>query len=70
MLQASEYTAPSIGHFDPGLHLTVDDVQIVWARRIALITLKASKRIPSVGVTRHIGVTHNALCPVHALLRF
>jgi hypothetical protein len=71
MLRVSEYTAPSIGHFDPGLHLTVDDVQICWARQVALITLKSSKTDPfRVGVTLRIGVTHNALCPVHALLRF
>ena len=71
MLRISEYTMPSQAHFDPLLHLTVDDVTIIRARKIARIYLKKSKTDPfRKGVAIRIGVLGHDFCPVITLVRY
>ena len=71
LLRVSEYTSPTRATFDPNVHLTLNDVQINWIRKLVFLHIKASKTDPfRLGVTLRLGATNNDLCPVHALLRY
>ena len=71
--RAGEITAPERGSFDPGAHLTFQDVVVDRAdkpRKIK-VTIKASKTDPfREGVDIHLGWTGQKLCPVAAMLAF
>ena len=71
MLRISEYTIPGQNNFDPSAHLTVNDVTILRARRVAQVFLKKSKTDPfRKGVAIRVGVLNHRLCPVKALIRY
>ena len=71
LLRVSEYTSPTSSTHDPTSNLSVDDININWKRKVALIRIKKSKTDPfREGATIRIGVLNHYLCPVHALIRY
>lgn len=72
-LRSGEFTTPEGSKFDPALHLTPLDLAVDNSGNPSAIKLhlKASKTdISRQGVDIFVGRTHNALCPVVALLRY
>ncbi len=72
-MRAGELTLPSEAAFDPASHLSMSDVSIDDAASpsVVKLQLKASKTDPfRRGVEIVLGRTHNALCPVTALLAY
>lgn len=71
LLRVSEYTCPTNTRFDPAWHLSVDDVTFHLHRRLAYITIKASKTDPfrESAVVR-VGMSGGELCPVTWLVSY
>ncbi len=72
-MRAGELTLPSEAAFDPASHLSMSDVSIddVASPSVVKLQLKASKTDPfRRGVEIVLGRTHNALCPITALLAY
>ena len=70
MLRVSEYTALS-AHLNEHDTLAVQDVRILWDRRVACIRINHSKTDPfRFGVTIRIAMIDHRLCPVRALHAF
>ena len=72
-LRSGEFTAPEIGEFDPGQHLSFADVAIddVGNPGVLSVRIKQSKTDPfRQGVTIFMGKTGCDLCPVAAVLAF
>ena len=66
-------TAPEVGEFDPGQHLSFADVSVdnVSNPEVLSVRIKQSKTDPfRQGVTIHMGKTGGDLCPVAAVLAF
>ena len=71
--RSGEITIPTAGSFDPGAHLTFNDVTVdsLQAPQLLRVRLKASKTDPfRVGVDVFIGKTDNDLSPVAAVLAY
>ena len=71
--RSGEITVPTTDTFDPGAHLTFQDVQVDDRRRpqALRIRLKSSKTDPfRVGVDVYVGHTQDELCPVAAVLSY
>ena len=72
-MRSGEATLPSASTYDPGEHLSMDDVSIdsPSAPTKIMIRIKASKTDPfRLGVTVCLGKTGQVLCPVEALLSY
>ena len=72
-LRSGEMTAPETGEFDPGQHLTFDDIKVVnpVTPTAVVIRIKQSKTDPfRQGVSIYLGKTDSALCPVASLLSY
>ena len=66
-------TAPDIGDFDPGQHLSFSDISVDDPRNTRTLTvcIKRSKIDPfQRGVTINVGKTDSPLCPVAAMLAY
>ena len=71
--RVGEITAPQRGNFDPGAHLTFQDIVVDNADKPQKISvsIKASKTDPfRVGVDIHVGWTGKKLCPVAAIVAY
>ena len=72
-LRSGEMTAPESGDFDPGQHLTFDDIKVVnpTSPTAVVIRIKQSKTDPfRQGVSIYLGKTESVLCPVTSLLSY
>lgn len=72
-LRSGEITVPSESAYDPTVHLSLSDIALdsPTDTKIIQMHLKCSKTDPfRQGVSIHIGITGQALCPVSALLTF
>ena len=72
-LRSGEITCPSDSAFDPLSHLCFSDVRVDnrSAPSAIQVVIKASKTDPfRQGVTLHIGITGDPLCPVAAVLSY
>ena len=70
-LRSGELTAPHVGEFDPGQHLSFADVSADNPQnpRILAVCIKQSKTDSfRQGVTIYVGKTDTPLCPVAAML--
>ena len=72
-LRSGEATLPSASAYNPGAHLSIEDVQVDSrsAPSKVLVRIKASKTDPfRLGVTICLGRTGQELCPVEAILSY
>ena len=74
-LRSGEFTMPSLGSFDPAVHLTAQDIHVavddVANPSMLYIHLKSSKCDQSrKGITLCVGRTSSQLCPVAAVLAY
>ena len=66
-LQISELTVPCHGTYNPGTHLSLDDISLDNRDKPRLIAafIKRSKTNPfRKGVTLYLGATNHSVCPV------
>ena len=72
-LRSREMTAPEVGEFDPGQHLTVRDIAVnkVENPQCLSVRIKQSKTDPfRQGVSIYLGRTDTPLCQVSALFSY
>ena len=72
-LRSGEMTAPEVGEFDPGQHLTVKDISLDSVENPAAMSvkIKQSKSDPfRQGVSMFLNRTYLPLCPVTALMAY
>ena len=72
-LRCGEFTVPSQADYDPGAHLSLDDIAIDDKKSpsVVQVNIKQSKTDPfRQGVQVYLGKTGKALCPVEALLPY
>ena len=72
-LRVSEFTVPCHGTYDPGTHLSLDDISLNNRDKLCLIAvfIKQSKTDPfRKGVTLYLGATNHPVCPVTGVLPY
>ena len=71
LLRISEYTTESPHAHNPRFDLCINDISVNFARRILLVSIKASKTDPfREGMLVRLPATGHQLCPVTAMVRF